>query len=94
MRLSPSREELNSGNFRSEDPYADLARLAPYAVVAQLKTEIQRKGLPKEESDLAKLVGILRATGFRGYVALEYEAAEDPKKAIPRYIKQLQGLMG
>ena len=84
---------LDTGNFRTADPYADLARLAPYAVVCQMKTEIQRAGKMKEEADLKRLVGILRAANYRGYVALEYEAAEDPKVAVPRYAAQLRQLL-
>lgn len=84
----------DSGNFRGADPYADLAKLAPYAVTAQVKTEIQRAGMKKEEADLKRLIEILRAVGYRGYVALEYEAAEDPKTAIPRHVETLKGLMG
>ena len=39
---------LDTGNFHTADPYADLARLAPYAVTVQLKTEIQRAGQKKK----------------------------------------------
>jgi sugar phosphate isomerase/epimerase len=85
---------LDTGNFHTSDPYADLARLAPYAVTAQVKTEIQRAGKPKEEADLGKLIDILRAVNYRGYVALEYEAAEEPKTAIPRHIAALRKLLG
>ncbi|MCS6975916.1 MAG: sugar phosphate isomerase/epimerase, partial [Gemmatales bacterium] len=85
---------LDTGNFRTEDPYADLARIAPYAVNVQLKTEIQRKGKPKEEADLERLLDILRQVNYRGYIALEYEAAEDPKTAVPRYVAQLRKLIG
>ena len=84
---------LDTGNFRTKDPYADLARIAPYAVNVQLKTEIQRQGAKKEEADLKRLVTILRKANYRGYVALEYEAAEDPKAAVPRYVKILRGLL-
>jgi sugar phosphate isomerase/epimerase len=84
----------DTGNFRSADPYADLTRLAPYAVVVQLKTEIQRAGQKKEDSDLGRLIGILRDVGYRGYVALEYEADEEPKTAIPRHIEALKKLVG
>ena len=84
---------LDSGNFRTKDPYADLARIAPFAVNVQLKTEIQRQGAKKEEADLKRLVTILREANYRGYVALEYEAAEDPKAAVPRYVKILRGLL-
>jgi sugar phosphate isomerase/epimerase len=84
---------LDTGNFRSPDPYADLARLAPYAVTVQVKTEIQRPGRGKEEADLGRHLGILRASGYRGYVALEYEAAESPRTAVPRHIQTLQKLI-
>ncbi len=82
----------DSGNFRSDDPYRDLAKAAPYAVVAQIKTEIVQSGT-RREADLSKVVGILRDAGYRGYVALEYEAKEDPFVAVPRYLKELRRLM-
>lgn len=82
----------DSGNFRSDDPYRDLAKAAPYAVVAQIKTEVVQNG-NRQEADLGRQVGILRDAGFRGYVALEYEAKEDPFVAVPRYLKELRRLM-
>jgi sugar phosphate isomerase/epimerase len=84
---------LDTGNFRTADPYADLEKLAPYAVVCQIKTEMQRAGMKKEEADLKRLTDILRQANFRGYVALEYEAAEDPKIAVPRQIETLKKLI-
>ncbi|MEO6811788.1 MAG: sugar phosphate isomerase/epimerase family protein [Isosphaeraceae bacterium] len=85
---------LDTGNFRGEDPYAELAELAPYAINVQVKTEISRKGQKKEEADLGRVVGVLRDARYSGYVVLEYEAAEDPMTAVPRHIKTLRGLMG
>lgn len=84
---------LDTGNFRTEDPYGDLARIAPYAVNVQVKTEISRSGGPKEEADLARLIQILRDVNYSGYVVLEYEAAEDPMTAIPRHVKRLRELI-
>ncbi len=84
---------LDTGNFHTADVYADLARIAPYAVVCQIKTEIQRAGKNKEEADLKRLLGILRTANFRGYVALEYEAAEDAKTAVPRTLAHLRSLL-
>jgi sugar phosphate isomerase/epimerase len=85
---------LDTGNFHTPDPYADLARVAPYAINVQVKTEISREGKPKEEADLARLINILRETRYSGYVVLEYEAADDPMTAVPRHIKTLRGLIG
>ncbi len=84
---------LDTGNFHGDDPYADLAQLAPYAINVQVKTEISRKGKPKEEADLAKVIGILRDAKYSGYVVLEYEAAEPARTAVPRYIKMLRTLI-
>ena len=35
---------FDSGNFQTADPYADMARIAPYAINAQIKTEITVQG--------------------------------------------------
>ncbi len=86
---------FDTGNFVSTDPYADLEQLAPYAVTVQIKTEIHRAGRKEAEpADLKRLTDILRAANYRGYVALEYEAKEDPKTAIPRHLERLKKLMG
>ena len=85
---------FDTGNFHTPDPYADLEKLAPYAVVCQIKSEIQRAGMKKENADLKRLTDILRRANFRGYIALEYEAEEDPKTAVPRIIESLKKLMG
>lgn len=84
---------LDTGNYHTADPYADLAQLAPYAVTVQIKTEIQRAGQPKEEADLKRLIDMLRGVKYSGFVALEYEAAEDPKSAVPRHIATLQKII-
>jgi sugar phosphate isomerase/epimerase len=83
---------LDSGNFQTADPYGDLAKIAPYAINAQIKSEISPNG-KKQDADLARIVGILRDAGYRGYVVLEYEAAEEPKTAIPRHIETLRKLI-
>jgi sugar phosphate isomerase/epimerase len=84
---------LDTGNFHGVDPYADLARCLPFAVTAQLKVEIQAKGGPKQEADFARLVGMFRDAGYRGYVTLEYEADEAPLTAVPRYLDRLRALL-
>jgi sugar phosphate isomerase/epimerase len=79
----------DSGNFRSEDAYAELEQLAPYAVTAQIKTKVGGK-----PADLQRVVGILKKANYRGWLSLEYEDEEDPKTAVPRYIEQLRSLIG
>jgi sugar phosphate isomerase/epimerase len=84
---------FDTGNFRTADPYADLEKIAPYAVTVQIKTEIERPHGKKEDADLKRLIEMLRAVHYRGYVALEYEAAEDAHTAVPRHIETLRKLV-
>jgi sugar phosphate isomerase/epimerase len=84
---------IDTGNFRTADPYADIAKIAPYGVVSQVKTEVSPGG-KTEEADLARVVKILKDANFHGYVALEYEAKEDAKVAVPKYVKELRKLIG
>jgi sugar phosphate isomerase/epimerase len=84
---------LDTGNFHGLDPYDEIAQAAPYAVNVQVKTEIRRRGRSKEPADLSKVIGILRDAKYSGYVVLEYNAPEDPKTAVPRYVKTLRSLI-
>jgi sugar phosphate isomerase/epimerase len=80
---------FDGGNFRTEDPYADLAKVAPYAVNSQVKVEMFPGG-KKEPADLGRVVQILREAGYRGFITLEYEAAEDPLMAIPGILQEMR----
>jgi len=81
---------FDSGNFYSADPYADLARIAPYAVNAQIKVRMHPAGKPAEEADFKRIIKILRDANYCGYITLEYEAREDPYKNVPKYIDKLR----
>ena len=60
----------------------------------QVKVEMRRRGQSKNEpADLARVIKLLRDANYQGYLALEYEAAEDPWQAVPRWLKQLKGLL-
>ena len=83
---------LDTGNFHTDDPYADLAKIAPYAVNVQMKGETHPRGKADEPADLPRLVQILRDANYQGYVALEYESKEDPWAAVPRLLKQMKEL--
>ena len=78
----------DSGNFRTDDPYRDLEKIAPYAINAQIKVAITRDG-KKEPADLRRMVEILKSAKYRGYVVLEYEEAK-PWDEIPEYIDLLR----
>ncbi|MBX9581416.1 MAG: sugar phosphate isomerase/epimerase [Gemmataceae bacterium] len=85
---------IDTGNFHTPDPYADVARIAPYGVVCQVKTEVTPAGGKKQDADLGRVVKILKDANYHGFVVLEYEAAEDPKVAVPRHVRELRKLIG
>jgi len=84
---------LDTGNFHTEDPYRDLELVAPHAVVVQMKVEVTAKGKTAAETNFERVLKMLRASNYRGYVAVEYEAREDPLTAVPRYVEKLKGLL-
>ena len=83
---------LDGGNFNTDDPYRDLARIAPYAINAQLKTDVNVSG-KHQEADLERVVKILADAGYRGYIVLEYEGKEDPRTAVPKHLERLKKLL-
>jgi len=84
---------FDSGNFHTEDPYADLEKIAPYAVNAQIKVSMSPQGKGKQQADYKRIIEILKQVGYRGYLALEYEEKEDPRKTIPGHLDKLRELI-
>ncbi len=83
---------FDSGNFNAgDDPYRELEMIAPYAVNAQVKVEVRVGGVA-QPTDLERVLQILRQANYSGWVALEYEAKQDPLEVIPSYLKQLKDL--
>lgn len=81
---------LDTGNF-NDKPYEHMARLAPHAVVCQVKTQVAAPEKPDKRgpADYRRIFQILREAKYRGYVALEYEGA-DPKNEVPVEIEKIQ----
>ena len=74
------------------DPYKQLARIAPYAVTAQIKVMTRVNG-EDVRADYARLIKILRDATYRGYIIFGYEEDEDPYTAIPPHIAELRKLL-
>lgn len=85
---------LDTGNFHTDDPYADLAKCAPYAVNVQYKIEMRPRGQTQNQpADPARIVKILRDANYQGYVALEHETKEDPWKTVPGWLEKLRAAL-
>lgn len=81
---------MDTGNFHSDDMYGELERIAPYALNVQVKVVVSGPKGKKEPSDYGRLAKILRGSGYRGYIALEFEEEGDPREECPKHLKQLR----
>ncbi len=81
---------LDTGNFNS-DWYRQIAELAPYAVVVQLKVKMKStiEGGKPIAADAEQIIKILKNEGYRRYLALEYEE-DRPYEDIPEWIDRLK----
>jgi len=83
---------LDFGNFSGGDVYDQFAACAPYAVVTHAKSHY-RGAAGREAVDYRRVRPLLDAVGYRGYLAIEYEEAEDPRAAVPRFAQELRDAM-
>jgi len=81
---------MDTGNFHEKNPYEELARIAPYTLHVQVKVVTREKGKDPKPMDFKRLRQILDAVGYRGWICLEYEEKEDPRKACPRHLDALR----
>jgi sugar phosphate isomerase/epimerase len=88
---------VDTGYYRAADNYAEIAKAAPYAVNWQLKQGTE--GVENEASaptDLIRLMKIVRAAGYRGYLPIELlssrggTAPKDPYKAVPEFLAEVR----
>jgi L-ribulose-5-phosphate 3-epimerase len=83
---------LDIGNFPN-DAYNQIELCAPYATNIHFKSQvhIDRQA---QTADWPRVLKILGAAGYRGYLALEYEAADDPMTAVPALISKMRSVIG
>ncbi len=82
---------LDTGNYRT-DPYGEVEMTAHLAVNVQFKVEMW-EGDRQVPADLERVAGGLLESGYRGWVALEYEAGGDPFEEIPLYARRLKSML-
>jgi sugar phosphate isomerase/epimerase len=83
---------LDTGSYRVLDPYEEIAKSVKYAVNWQIKEKIFIDGAEKE-TDMDKLIGIIKASGYKGYLPIETLGAGDPKIKITGLLAKLKKAM-
>ncbi|MDQ1253658.1 MAG: Sugar phosphate isomerase/epimerase [Euryarchaeota archaeon] len=80
---------LDLGNYRG-DPYGNIEKAAPYAVTTHAKTDVFVEGVGRQDADFEKITQILHKAGYKGCLSIEYEGAEEPMTAMPKFVNYLK----
>lgn len=83
---------LDIGNFPN-DAYNQIQMCAPYATNIHFKSQVHLDH-QAQPADWPRVLAILGSAGYRGYLALEYEAADDPMTAVPALFSKLRSAIG
>jgi hypothetical protein len=83
----------DTGYYMTPDPYQDMARVVPYTVNWQVKQRLGGKE-GTTPMNLKKLVGLIKAGGYRGYVPIESLSQPgkeyDPFTLVPQFLKDVR----
>ncbi len=84
---------LDTGSYRVNDPYEEIAKTARYAVNWQIKENVFINGAEKE-ADINKLIEIVKASGYRGYIPIETLGPGDPKPKVAQLFNKVNKALG
>lgn len=82
---------LDTGNFRS-DVYKQIEMCLSKTVNIQVKVEAVDDAGKRVPQDWDRVTQMVAASGYKGYLALEYEAAEPALTAVPRHMARIREL--
>ena len=82
---------LDIGNFRPPNVYDQIQMAAPYAVSSHFKTTVANDdGNGRSPFDWDRVLQLLVASGYKGYLGLEFEASGDPATEVPAALRKLK----
>ena len=80
---------LDVGSFRIGDPYAQIAKVAPKAGTWQIKENLFVDG-KEVETDLTKIMRIVRESGYKGYLPIETLGKGDPRPKVTAFYAKVK----
>jgi sugar phosphate isomerase/epimerase len=80
---------LDTGSYRVLDPYAEITKSIKYTVNWQIKEKIFVNGEEKD-TDLDKLISIIKSSGYKGYLPIETLGEGDPKTKVTALLAKLK----
>lgn len=83
---------LDTGSYKSGDPYAQIADTAKYAVNWQLKENVFIDG-KETPADLPQIIQAIKAAGYKGYVPVETLGPGDPRVKVPAFVEKVRRVL-
>jgi sugar phosphate isomerase/epimerase len=80
---------LDTGSYRVHDPYEEIAKSVKHAVNWQIKEKIFIQG-EEVDTDMDKLMTIIKSSGYNGYLPIETLGPGDPKTKIIALLEKLK----
>ena len=80
---------LDIGSFKTGDSYAQIAQVAPYAATWQIKENLFVNGR-EVETDLSRIIRIVRESGYTGYLPIETLGKGDPRVKVPKFYDKVR----
>jgi sugar phosphate isomerase/epimerase len=80
---------LDTGSYRVHDPYDEIEKSVKHVVNWQIKEKIFINGA-EVETDLKKVMAIIRGSSYNGYLPIETLGAGDPKVKVVALLEKLK----
>jgi len=80
---------LDIGSYRVNEPFAEIEKSIRHAVNWQVKEKMFINGT-EADTDLNKLIKMIKASGYRGYLPIETLGDGDPKIKVKALFEEMQ----
>lgn len=84
---------LDTGSYKTGDPYQQITDTAKYAINWQLKENVFINGV-EQPADLNRIISAVKASGYQGYLPIETLGAGDPKIKVPVFVEKVRKALG
>lgn len=80
---------LDIGSYQQGDPFPQIQETIPLAVNWQLKEEMYQDG-KAIKTDLSKVLKMILASNYRGFIPIETLGKGDPKQKVSQLLKEIK----
>jgi sugar phosphate isomerase/epimerase len=80
---------LDIGSYRINEPFAEIEKSIRHAVNWQVKEKMFINGM-EADTDLNKLINMIKSSGYRGYLPIETLGEGDPKIKVKALFEKIQ----